>query len=142
MDAEERIARVRKGWALALGDAPRVSTAFYAEMFRRDPTTKPLFVNDIALQGRKLMETLSYIVDTLDDPDMLLPAARDLAMRHVAYGVSAPQYAAVGGALIATLKSMLGPEFTAADEQAWSETYAALAGEMTRAAYGLDYPLV
>ena len=132
----DRIDRVRRTWALAMGDASRVAIAFYAELFRVDPTTKPLFVHDLNLQGRKLTETLSFVMDHLDDPETLMPAAKDLAVRHVAYGVTADQYGSVGAALIATLGSLLGPQFTKEDGQAWAETYAGLSDAMVATAYG------
>lgn len=126
---------VRSTWALAALDPERTSRSFYANLFRIDPTTKPLFVGDLTLQGRKLADTLTFVVDHLDDGDRLLPVAQDLARRHVAYGVEKGQYASVGQALITTLEQLLGPQFTPPHRQAWSEVYAGLAAAMTEAAY-------
>lgn len=108
---------------------------FYANLFRIDVSTKPLFVGNLELQGRKLIQTLGFIVDHLDDADELLPAARDLAIRHVSYGVQPGQYDSVGTALIKTLKQLLGADFGPEDEKAWTETYTFLSGAMIKAAY-------
>ena len=89
-----------------------MSRAFYADLFRLDPSTKPLFVGDMDLQGRKLTQTLTFIVDNIDEPDVLVPAAIDLARRHVGSGVTPDQYASVGAALITTLQQLLGPNFS------------------------------
>lgn len=127
--------RIRNTWAQAAALSDEVARLFYANLFRLDASTKPLFVGDLELQGKKLVETLGFIVDHLDDPDALLPAARDLAIRHVSYGVTAPQYATVGAALIKTLQQVLGPMFTAEDEAAWGSVYGGLAEAMVQAAY-------
>ncbi|WP_084613692.1 globin domain-containing protein [Roseicyclus elongatus] len=132
---DQRVGRVRATWALAAGDADRTARVFYSNLFRLDPTTKPLFVGDLDLQGRKLTQTLSYIVDHLEDADSLMPSAVELARRHVGYGVVADQYASVGAALIQTFKQLLGPAFTDADEKAWRDTYQALSDAMVAAAY-------
>jgi hemoglobin-like flavoprotein len=127
--------RIRVTWALAAADAPRVGRLFYSNLFRLDPSTKPLFIGDLDLQGRKLTSTLSFIVDALDAPETLGPAAMDLAKRHVAYGVAQEHYGAVGASLITTLKHLLGPAFAPEDEAAWRTTYGALSATMIAAAY-------
>ncbi|MEJ6391914.1 globin domain-containing protein [Gymnodinialimonas sp. 2305UL16-5] len=126
---------MRSTWALAAAEPDRTARAFYANLFRIDASTKPLFVGDMELQGRKLTHTLGFIVDHLDDPQALLPAAVDLAQRHVGYGVTAAQYASVGAALIETFQQLLGPEFSAADETAWRQIYQGLSDAMVKAAY-------
>lgn len=108
---------------------------FYSNLFRIDPTTKPLFVGDLTLQGRKLTQTLSFIVDHIDDEDVLMPAAVDLALRHVGYGVEPEHYASVGAALIETFRQLLGPAFSEEDAAAWVEAYTALSTAMVDAAY-------
>lgn len=131
----ETIDRVQASWALAATDADRMSRLFYSCLFRIDPRSKTLFAGDMKLQGRKLAQTLSFIVDNLEEPDNLLPAAVQLAKRHVGYGVTPEQYDAVGAALIDALKQILGQSFSAQDEAAWRETYDGLARAMVSAAY-------
>ncbi len=127
--------RIRATWALAAADADHTARIFYGNLFRLDRSTKPLFAGDLELQGRKLTQTLTFIVDNLEDPDVLMPAAIDLAIRHVAYGVTADQYASVGAALIATFKQLLGPSFSTEDEAAWASVYGGLSSAMIEAAY-------
>ncbi|MEM6307122.1 MAG: globin domain-containing protein [Pseudomonadota bacterium] len=132
----ERIERIRTTWALAAADSARTGRVFYSNLFRIDSSTKPLFVGDLDLQAHKLTQTLSFIVDHLDDMEMLLPAATDLAKRHLNYGIKAEQYTSVGTALIETFKQLLGPAFTLRDQTAWGTTYTALCDIMIKAAYG------
>jgi len=112
----EKIEAVQRTWALAASMPDRTAQTFYANLFRLDPTTRPLFANDIERQARKLAETLNFIVDHLEDSETLMPVARDLAVRHVPYGVEARQYDSVGAALVTTLRQLLGQAFTAEDE--------------------------
>ena len=135
MFQEDDIERVRRGWAVASTIPTETAFAFYGHLFRSNPAAQSLFRNDMVSQGRKLSETLNFIVDALDDRAALVSSARDLAIRHLAYGVREEHYAQVGEALIRTLEDLLGADFTAEDRAAWERVYGALAAEMTQAAY-------
>lgn len=135
MLSDDDIVHVRRGWAAAATDPDRTGAAFYSHLFRIAPDTCALFRNDMSVQGRKLAETLDVIVDSLDAPETLLTTARDLARRHVAYGVRPEHYDAVGAALVATLTDLLGGALGAAEKAAWERVYAALSGAMISAAY-------
>ena len=131
----DEIDRVRTSWSLAAADPQRTAQVFYANLFRLDPSTKPLFAGDLELQGRKLTQTLSFIVDNIENTETLLPAAVDLARRHVDYGVTRDQYASVGAALVEALRQLLGPAFSDEDAEAWVRVYTKLSSTMLAAAY-------
>ena len=126
---------VRSTWAKVATDPEAASALFYATLFKLAPETEQLFKSDLEAQGAKLTETLAFVVDHLDDPDTLLPAARDLAIRHTTYGVAAGDYDSVGTALLQTLESALGTGFAAAEKSAWADTYQGLADYMITQAY-------
>ena len=127
--------RIRRSWAKAAAAGELVGQIFYVKLFEIAPESRAMFPDVIHDQARKLLQTLNWIVDHLDDPETLVPAAQSLAIRHVRYGVTAEQYAAVGEALIATLRQGLGPDFSEEDEAAWRRVYAQLSNIMTSAAY-------
>ncbi|MEO0544853.1 MAG: globin domain-containing protein [Pseudomonadota bacterium] len=127
--------RIRKTWAQVSALPDDFARIFYANLFRIDPSTKPLFVGDLELQGRKLVQTLGFIVDNIDSAETLMPAAQDLAIRHVAYGVTAAQYPSVGTAIVNSMQQILGEQFSIKDRDAWVETYDGLADAMIAAAY-------
>ncbi|MGV6839382.1 MAG: globin domain-containing protein [Planktomarina sp.] len=129
------IKRIRRTWAMAAADQAATTQVFYTRLFEIAPETEVLFKTDLTAQGVKLAETLGFVVDHLDDPDDLLPAAKDLAIRHVAYGVLPEHYAHVGAALLHTFKQLLGPEFSDEDHAAWANTYTGLADYMIKEAY-------
>ena len=96
---------IRRTWSLAALNKMQVTLLFSANLFRIAPDTEVLFKNDLTSQAKKLMDTLTFIVDHLDEPETLLPAARDLSIRHVDYGVTEDHYALVKSALLSVLAS-------------------------------------
>ena len=113
---------------------PEVAGAlFYERLFALNPTFRPLFKNDMRIQGVKLMTMLTMIVYNLHEPGWILPAVRDLGARHVEYGVRLVDYDALREALLWTLEQALDEDFTPAVREAWTVCYDELAGEMKSA---------
>jgi hemoglobin-like flavoprotein len=107
---------------------------FYERLFAIDADLRALFpTTDIAKQGAKLMASLGFVVHGLDRANTLLPAVRELARRHVTYGVKEHHYPIVGQALIETLASGLGAAFTPEVREAWQAAFSLLAGVMIAA---------
>jgi hemoglobin-like flavoprotein len=122
---------------------PEVAGAlFYERLFATNPSFRPLFKNDMRIQGVKLMAMLALIVYNLPAPDQVSPAIHDLAVRHVEYGVKLADYDALREALLWTLEQALGEDLTPAVREAWTVCYDELAGEMKgRPASDDDLPL-
>jgi nitric oxide dioxygenase len=135
MDSKQ-ISLVQDSFEKVLPISDTAAEIFYADLFATSPEVAPYFANaDMSGQGKKLMATLSVVVRGLGNLDMVLPAARALAVKHVDYGVEAEDYAKVGASLIRTLEQGLGDAFTPATRDAWVAAYAALSGAMIDAAY-------
>ncbi len=132
---QQQIDLVQRSFAQASRISPHVAATFYVELFAIDPSLRAMFKGDIILQGQKLMTMLTQVVSGLDDPDAILPAVRELAIRHVAYGVEAHHYATVGTALMRTLRHELGADFTPDARAAWVAAYQLLSDVMREAAY-------
>ena len=128
-------ALVRETWAKAAAAHVDMARLFYGRLFRIAPETRALFTSDMDQQGRKLVATLGFVIDHLSDEETLVPAAQDLAIRHLAYDVQKSHYDAVAEALIWTLSELLGSDFTEDAVNAWTETLTVLAKVMTDAAY-------
>ena len=125
---------VRTSFA-TLAVMPEVAGAlFYERLFALNPQFQPLFKNDMRLQGVKLMTMLAMVVYNLPELSQILPTVRDLAVRHVKYGVKLPDYDVLRDALLWTLKEALGEDFTPEAREAWTVCYDELAGEMKAAA--------
>lgn len=114
--------------------ADKAAEIFYAKLFQMDPEVKPLFKGDMKEQGAKLMSMISTAVNGLDNLEAIVPAVQNLGKGHVAYGVKDSHYDTVGGALLYTLETGLGEDFTAEVKDAWTEVYTVLATTMKDAA--------
>lgn len=126
---------VRQTWAKAAAAHYDMARLFYGRLFKIAPETKPLFKDDMAQHGRKLVATLAFVIDHLSDERTLVSAAQDLAVRHLNYNVEKHHYAFVGEALLWTLEELLGPDFTPEVAKAWCDVYSSLETIMTDAAY-------
>jgi nitric oxide dioxygenase len=132
----EQIDLVQTSFRSVAPIADEAAKIFYARLFEIAPQVKPLFRTELTTQGKKLMTTLAFVVNGLRNPDVILPAAYKLSIRHVHYGVKPEHYTPVGAALIHTLEQGLGDAFTDEVREAWLAAYTMLADFMIDAAYG------
>jgi len=132
-----QIQLVQSSFAKVLPIAEPAAATFYARLFELAPPVRALFKGDMVEQGRKLMAMLRTVVNLLDKPDVLVPAAQRLAERHVGYGAQPAHYAVVGEALIDTLAKGLGDAFTPETRAAWLAAYGTLSSVMIAAAAAL-----
>jgi hemoglobin-like flavoprotein len=116
-----------------LAVAPQAEAAammFYLRLFKIAPALRPLFRRPLDEQGRKLMQTLTLAVSSLNRlEDLQEPLAR-LGARHAGYGVRDEHYAVVGEALLWTLREALGTRFDKFAHEAWAALFHAVAGMM------------
>ena len=114
---------------------PEVAGAlFYERLFAANPSLRPLFKNDMRIQGVKLMTMLTMVVYNLSEPGQIRKAIHDLGFRHVGYGVKLADYDTLREALLWTLEQALAEDLTPAAREAWTVCYDELAGEMKAAA--------
>jgi len=73
---------------------------------------------------------LSIIVQKLNNLNQFLIELKEMADRHVGYGVKPKHYNQVGSALLWTLKTGLGKDWTAEAEAAWTKCYQELTQAM------------
>jgi hemoglobin-like flavoprotein len=130
----EQITLVKSSWAKVVPIAPAAARLFYGKLFDLDPALRPLFKGDMEEQGKKLMRMVGTAVNGLDRLDQIVPAVRDLGIRHAGYGVTDAHYDTVGAALLWTLAQGLGEAFTPETRTAWARVYGLLADTMKTAA--------
>jgi hemoglobin-like flavoprotein len=138
MITPRQIELVQSSFAKVRPIAPQAAEIFYARLFELAPQVRSMFRGDMAEQGRKLMAMLGTVVAGLTRLDTLVPAAQQLAVRHVAYGAQPAHYPVVGRALLDTLAKGLGDEFTPEVHDAWATAYGVLSGVMIEAQNGAD----
>ncbi len=131
----QQIRFVQTSFQKVLPIAEQAASLFYGRLFATTPEVAPLFRGDMKAQGARLMATIKIVVVGLDRFEAIAPMVRDLAKRHVGYGVKPEHYTAVGAALLWTLEQGLGNAFTPDVVDAWASAYGALSGVMIAAAY-------
>jgi hemoglobin-like flavoprotein len=116
-----------------------LAALFYPRLFEIAPETRPLFSDDIVGQTEKTLFAFGAVVAQVQDLDAADSLARDLARRHVAYGVEPRHYPMVGKAVMSILAEVLGDEyFTPEMESAWRKAYDEIARSMVKEAYGIE----
>lgn len=135
MISAAQIALVQNTWRQVVPIENEVATLFYGRLFELDPTLRSLFhATDLREQGRKLTHMISVAVNGLTRLDSLVPAVRNLGLRHAGYGVRDAHYETVASALLWTLEQGLGDAFTPQVRHAWTDVYGLLATTMKEAA--------
>lgn len=127
---------VRKTFAAieSSADADRVTGYFYGRLFAENPELRALFPPAMDGQRGRLFSALTQVVAGLDDLDALGAFLSQLGRDHRKFGVEDQHYAAVGAALLATIRRFLGDAWTPEVADAWSEAYGLASRVMIEAA--------
>jgi hemoglobin-like flavoprotein len=107
-----QIELVQSSFTLVIPILEPATIVFYDRLFQLDPSLRRMFHGPMDGQARKLAHVLTVVVKGLSRPEQILPAVEELSRRHLTYGVRPEHYATVGAALLWTLQSGLGEEFT------------------------------
>ncbi|NIH86547.1 globin domain-containing protein [Amycolatopsis granulosa] len=125
---------IRDSWAKAEPYLPEVTQFFYGMLFTLAPATRDFFPINMEVQRNRMVRALVHVVQMVDQPDDLVPFLRQLGRDHRKFGVVPSHYEAVGTALLAAMKTQLGPDWTDEVERAWAEAFTIIARQMQAAA--------
>jgi len=141
---------VQRTWALVATSDDAIDAAgkaFFSKIFEIAPGAIELFASfkdvpeekryespGFVRHARSVMTTVGVAVQGLRDLDALVPVLENLGARHLGYGVQEAHYDVVGEALLKTLESALGDEWTPAVREAWTQTYGVVKTTMIRGA--------
>lgn len=132
-----QVALLRSSFAQVAPRANEFADRFYAHLFTDYPAAKPLFAHtDIAAQSKKLLDSLVFVVENLEQPGALTEALQGLGARHVKYGALPEHYPLVGNTLLKTFEEYLGEGWTPPVKQAWVDAYGVITTVMLD---GADY---
>lgn len=132
----EQIQLIKNSWTPFRRIDPKlVGDVFYSKLFMEKPSLRRLFPKDLNEQYQKLLAMVNLIVGRLHQIDQLSDDIREMALRHLGYGVKATHYAAVGKALLWTLEQGMGKDWVPEVRQAWIICYNLLSDVMIRACY-------
>lgn len=131
MLTEREIKLIKNSWGELRGVKPEIiGDVFYRKLFIDIPEVKKLFTTSSEEQSKKLIDMLSLIVARLERLNELTEDIKQLAKRHVGYGVTAKHYEYVGSALVWTLQQALRESWNDELQNAWVHCYTILSGAM------------
>jgi len=125
--------RVQESWQEVMLQPEEFAAMLYHKLFLLHPELKPLFIRNMAMQGRKLVSMLTTAVEYPNDSEKMLPPLLAASQRHIQYGVSAEDYNKVTSALIITLQEVLGDRFDDELKKDWQAACFAIEKVMTSA---------
>ncbi|GLW06557.1 oxidoreductase [Microtetraspora sp. NBRC 13810] len=125
---------VKESFAHIEPHGAKAAAYFYGRLFAVDPRLRRLFPPALDVQRDRLFAALTRIVWSLDSPGTLAGFLGQLGRDHRKYGVTAEHYAAVGEALLATVRRFAADAWTPEVAAAWTEAYAVASSIMIDAA--------
>lgn len=126
---------LKAGFALVSDNLDFVTEEFYRELFSRNPDVVPLFENiEISQQQQKLASSLRLVINTLDKPEKLVEALKQMGKRHQGYGATSDLYAPVAETLLDVFKVIGGDDWTNEMSRAW-DTALNVVAEVMLSAY-------
>jgi hemoglobin-like flavoprotein len=129
----EDIALVQESWRKIEPVKELAAELFYTKLFELDPPLSVVFGDDLKDRQKRFTQILAATVRGLDRVDVLLPAVRELGIRHPLFGAVDEHHASVASALLWTLEKGLRKDFTADVKSAWIKTYGVLSQTMRAA---------
>jgi hemoglobin-like flavoprotein len=131
----EQVGLLADSWNAVASRREEIARRFYQVLFERHPELRSLFTRtDMRAQYEKFAGMVDEIVRLRAAPREFVKSAVLLGQRHAAYGVTRDQYGPAGAVLLEVLADALGPGFTPAVREAWSEGYLLTSSIMSRAA--------
>ena len=122
---------IRESFEKAKPIAEQVVSSFYDNLFADYPQAKGLFQDvDNKKQIGKLIGSLVFIVDNLENSEKLVSYLENLGSRHIYYDVEDEHYDWVGASLLKTFKQYLKDDWTKEVEEQWTIAYGVIATTM------------
>jgi hemoglobin-like flavoprotein len=128
------ISLLRSSFERVRPSADEAAQAFYTYMLGTFPQVRPLFENtDFDEQRKKLMASLSMIVELVDRPEQLGKMLDTMGRSHQGYGVTAPMYLFVSASLLHTLAGFFGDDWTPELADTWATALQVVSAQMIEA---------
>ena len=129
----EQVRLVKRSFQALTPQRNRLAGLFFAQLFVREPSLRPVFRGDLRAQGRELFEGLAAIVDSIGRLYPIVPALEWLAVQSARRGLGERHYGAIAEAMLAAFRDGLAEDFTPDVEQAWRLAIARVSAVMVEA---------
>ncbi|MGE5829854.1 MAG: globin domain-containing protein [Micromonosporaceae bacterium] len=121
---------LKESWVLVEDHAAELAQHLYARVFLADPDIRELFPVSMQTQNTHLIEAIVRAVQTIEDPYAFDDFLRTLGRDHRKFHVTPEHYAIMGAALLDSLRTFAGAQWTIEYDQAWRDAYDAMATKM------------
>ncbi len=126
---------LRSSFDLVAPQADLLAKTFYETLFENHPELKPMFEHvNKEDQRRKLIQSLTVIIKSLDQPEVMTPFLKILGVRHLDYQVSSVHYPLVQESLLIALEKIAGDAWNEELYDAWSQALEAVSAIMIEGA--------
>ncbi|MES2803611.1 MAG: globin family protein [Bdellovibrionota bacterium] len=113
----------------------QITEKFYEILFRDYPQSKSLFDESrLPTQKKQLLAALVFVVDNLENTDLLVKKLSEMGGRHKGYGVKDEHYDWVGSSLLNTFEFFFKENWTPELKKAWTDAYGVIASIMKQGA--------
>jgi hemoglobin-like flavoprotein len=126
--------RIRESFEAIQEISGPVAMLFYGRLFEMEPGARKLFHNDLAAQGKKLMDMLGSVVESLDHFEAMTVRLEELGRKHAEFGVRPEHYDTLSLALLWALAQAVGPDFDSKTREAWRTAIGAINTAMKKGA--------
>ncbi len=109
------------------------SIRFYEHLFEKAPQLRELFGDDIERQARMFIQSLNVIVGSLSSTERAARVLKRLGEKHHGYGVETDHYSVMGTVLVATIRDVLGDDFSDEATEAWTAAFRLISSIMISA---------
>jgi methyl-accepting chemotaxis protein/nitric oxide dioxygenase len=114
---------------------PAAAEAFYAELFRLEPSVPELFHLPGKEQSAIFLHELDALLSAVSDLPSFVMRARRLGRLHAGRGVRAEHFRSAATALDAMLRAVYGADLSPAVNLAWRHAYGIAAQVMQEALF-------
>ncbi|HEY2792966.1 MAG TPA: globin domain-containing protein [Micromonosporaceae bacterium] len=125
---------LKESWALVEDQQDKLAGYFYARIFLSNPQTRELFPVTMEVQRTRMLGAIVTAVQTIDDPERFGEYLRSLGVDHRKFHILPEHFDVVGSALLESLRTFGGEQWSPEYEQAWTDGYALMAYQMKAAA--------
>lgn len=120
---QEMIALVQVTWENISPDSRLAASMLAANLCAEDLNIASAFEQDRIKMSREFMQTISFIVASLDQPETLVPYLGSLGRLLRWHGIQDSCQQTVASAIFLTLGQILGPLYGPIEHNAWAIAY-------------------
>ncbi len=114
------IERLESSFKLLAPRGPELVDRFYAHLFSKHPALRPMFPSDMGEQKKKLLASLTLVLENIRNTEELEQPLQDMGLRHVGYGAQPEHYPLVRDTLVSVMAEMAGDAWNDQLTQDWN----------------------